>query len=179
MSLISFARACLRLRTLGYTVDADKRRVPVVHRLRLGGVVAWQEALTRLEVGRSKLMDPMAVAAFFSGLFLNLETIGCDLESEVYERYDSEVESDDGDMDWWGQTRKLRAATAYQRSWIDLETRWLPHFVMVRVQEQVWAYNKGARMLSSAQADVSLSKHYVAMHADAPSLLPHCVEWID
>ncbi|KAI0712292.1 hypothetical protein C8Q76DRAFT_797162 [Earliella scabrosa] len=90
-------------------------------------------ALRRLDVGRSKVADPVGVASFFSDVFPELEFI----DTRWLSREDSELGDEEGD-------EIINEEMENHERWMEVEGL-IREFYEVRTQERCWAQKLGKK----------------------------------
>ena len=135
--LIPFVNACPSLSELGVAIRTDLSYVPQsLHELR-PRCRALEHGLEILDVGRSEIQDPLAVAAFLFDLFPKLGAVVCDWPLEEDGWADGEDEE---------EVRRLLAESRIRDKWDHVS--WLvSHFSKVRRQERSWAAEHGRRVV--------------------------------
>ncbi len=99
-----------------------------------------QRKLVKLDVGRSRIEDPIVVAAFLSDLFPELLEIKNDFASEIdLAEFPGDDEED--------ERKRILADIVYEDRWSDVEWTYLPRFVQIRKQERNWGKKMGRNPL--------------------------------
>ncbi|OJT09908.1 hypothetical protein TRAPUB_13651 [Trametes pubescens] len=137
--LISFAQNCPELYSLGLTLNTDPRQLLTFYVVMRPGFGMEQRKLVKLDVGRSRIEDPIVVAVFLSDLFPELLEIKNDFASEVDLE---EFRGDDED-----ERKRILADIVYEDRWSDVEWTYLPRFVQIRKQERNWGKKMGRKTL--------------------------------
>ncbi|CDO69846.1 hypothetical protein BN946_scf184884.g5 [Trametes cinnabarina] len=133
--LVYLAQGCRHLHSLGLAINPDVTRLPRICKLARPGLGFVQKKLVTMDVGRSKIRDPMAVAAFLSDLFPKLDNIddGFPCEEDAYDEY---VETEE-------EREKILADAVHHTRWSEVMFDFLPEFVQIRKQERRWGLRHG------------------------------------
>lgn len=136
--LVAFAQNCPKLCSLGLALDTNPHHLPTYFTDMRPGLGMRQRKLVKLEVGRSPIEDPLAIAAFLSDLFPKLHEIRngfSPLEDLLYFQ-------GPGDED---ERQQIRADAVHAERWAEVEWVYLPRFVQIRKQERKWGRKVGLR----------------------------------
>ncbi|KAI0769992.1 hypothetical protein C8Q74DRAFT_1202082 [Fomes fomentarius] len=139
--LMTLARRCPKLETMRVPLDPDLERVPIF-RPALGA--EHSGAMQVLNVGQSKIEDPVGVASILSDIFPGLVEIEHDWphEESAWEDEENEITGE--------ERERILAEAVYTNRWQDVASTLLPKFVRVREQERNWARANGRKVAAAS-----------------------------
>ncbi|KAI0349590.1 hypothetical protein OH77DRAFT_1490568 [Trametes cingulata] len=137
--LVPLAQECPHLETLAIALNTDIASLPSLYRDSRPGAGYVQRRLTSLRVGRSRIEDEVAVAAFLSDLFPKICEVDNDFacEDDLYES--GELED--------AERARITEETKHRERWMKVMWELIPLFVKVRKQERKWARDRSQRSL--------------------------------